>query len=181
MSNHALSDHQLIDMHTLKLVRYWTDLDFAWRLILSLALYGKSYIDGARDAWHLLKDRGKPEKRYRPDHSGWSYSHRYQCSRKRFAREYKWASSEVSNIRQITDFYILIALLWGAYLVGALCSLFAYLYLRCKSSNCAFLYFLANGFDSHASELQRWRTIHCTCCPDCFLAWGSVLYVSFLS
>ncbi|KAH8119541.1 DUF580-domain-containing protein [Phellopilus nigrolimitatus] len=59
---------------------------------IEIALYGKPYIEAARDTWRLFKDRG------------------------------------IDAL--VNDSLVGITLTWGAYAVGLLASLFAYLYLR---------------------------------------------------
>ncbi|EIN11911.1 DUF580-domain-containing protein [Punctularia strigosozonata HHB-11173 SS5] len=59
---------------------------------IEIALYGKPYIQAAKDTWRLFKDRG------------------------------------IDAL--INDSLVNITLTWGSYVVGILCSLFAYLYLR---------------------------------------------------
>ncbi|KZT10655.1 DUF580-domain-containing protein [Laetiporus sulphureus 93-53] len=59
---------------------------------IEIALYGKPYLQAARDTWHLFQDRG------------------------------------ITAL--VNDSLVGMTLTWGAYAIGLLCSLFAYLYLR---------------------------------------------------
>ncbi|KAL5506999.1 PNS1 [Sanghuangporus vaninii] len=59
---------------------------------IEIALYGKSYIEAAKDTWRLFKDRG------------------------------------IDAL--VNDSLVSMTMTWGAYVVGLLSSLFAYLYLR---------------------------------------------------
>ncbi|GLB37068.1 putative CTL (choline transporter-like) family protein [Lyophyllum shimeji] len=62
---------------------------------IEIALYGKPYIQAAKDTWRLFKDRG------------------------------------IDAL--VNDSLVGMTLTWGAYAIGLLCSLFAYLYLRFTS------------------------------------------------
>ncbi|TFK44695.1 plasma-membrane choline transporter-domain-containing protein [Crucibulum laeve] len=59
---------------------------------IEIALYGKPYIEAAKDTWRLFKDRG------------------------------------IDAL--VNDSLVSMTMTWGAYVIGLLCSLFAYLYLR---------------------------------------------------
>lgn len=98
---------------------------------IEIALYGKSYIQSAKDTWRLFQDRGRGLPNIiRISRFFWHYTDRHRCSCQRFAG---WNEYGIINIVRLWILISLIlALVWGAYAVGMLCSLFGYLYLRCK-------------------------------------------------
>lgn len=79
-----------------------------------VALYGKSYFRAAKDTWRLFKDRGI-DALVNDQLVGMS-----ECLR-------------VHTFFMMSDRFV-VALIWGAYCVGMLCSLLSYIYLRGEHS-----------------------------------------------
>jgi len=61
---------------------------------IEISLYGKGYIEAAKDTWRLMKDRG---------------------------------IDALAN-----DSLVGMVIMWGSYLNGFLCGLFAWVYLKCE-------------------------------------------------
>jgi Plasma-membrane choline transporter len=96
---------------------------------IEVALYGKPYVGAAKDTFRLFKDRGK------------------QLNTSSFVQPITGLGIDVL----VNDSLIGMTLLWGAYAVGMLCSLFGYIYLRCKHFPFMFSHILQSVIDTHPS------------------------------
>lgn len=126
------------------------------------ALYGQPYMQAAQSAWHLLRDRGV-DALVNDSLVGMS-----ECP------------SFISTCHAHLLNPILQALTWGAYAVGMLCSLFAYLYLRCESS-VPHVYGAVQGADPtqcrHTPVVQHRWAVHRACAPLFIPHWPAMQYV----